>query len=230
MLNRRTTRTACVSLLWLAAVGSAEVSAQLGQRPAEEYISLMDRPGRVASLRVEEIIELLKLEPGDVVADIGSGSGAFSIPMAKAIGPDGVLYAVDIDQEMIAFVVNKAKEAGLDNVRGVLGEYADPVLPTREVDLAFLHSTLHMIEQRQAYVNALAKYLAPDGRIVVIETEPENARNWMWLRRSDVDTWMAALSFYPAEAFDTYENRWFVVYQRPYGDSTLLQRGNRGAP
>lgn len=206
---------ACISVLCLSGVGFSEASAQLGQRPADEYIARMDRPERVANLHVDEVVERLQLSPGDIVADIGSGSGAFSIPMARAIGPTGVLYPVDIDQEMLNFVAERAAGEGLRNVRTVLGEYDDPKLPANDVDVVFLHRTLHMIEHRQAYLNAAARYLKPDGRIAIIEAEQEDVRNWMWLRRSDVDSWMAAISFYPAERFGVFDNRWFVVYQRP---------------
>jgi len=212
----------CASVLCFLGIGFAEASAQLGQRPADEYVARMDRPGRVANLHVDEVIERLGLGPGDIVADIGSGSGAFSVPMARAIGPTGVLYAVDIDQEMLDFVANRAQEDGLRNVSTVLGEYDDPKLPVNDVGVVFLHRTLHMIEHRQAYLNAATKYLKPDGRVVIIEAGPDDATNWMWLRRSDVDTWMAAISFYPAERFGVFDNRWFVVYQRPYGNSVLL--------
>lgn len=126
--------------------------------------------------------------------------------------------------EMIDFVGDRAKKAGLKNVRIVLGEYADPKLPVRDLDVAFFHRVLHMIELRQAYVNAVAKYLKPDGRIVIIEKEPEESNNWMWLRRSDVDSWMAAIGFYPAERFGVFDDKWFVSYQRPYGNSVLLDR------
>ena len=215
----------CFAFLCLFAIGLTDASAfQLQQRPAKDYIERMDRPGRVAGLKIDEVIEKLQLKPGDIVADVGSGSGAFSIPMARAIGPNGTLYAVDIDQEMIDFVGDRAKKAGLENVRIVLGEYADPKLPVRDLDVAFFHRVLHMIELRQAYVNAVSKYLKPDGRIVIIEKEPEESSNWMWLRRSDVDSWMAAIGFYPAERFGVFDDKWFVSYQRPAGNSVLLDR------
>ncbi len=215
----------CFAFLCLFAIGLTDASAfQLEQRPAKDYIERMERPGRVAGLRIDEVIEKLQLKPGDVVADVGSGSGAFSIPMARAVGPNGTLYAVDIDQAMLDFVSDRAKKAGVGNVRTVLGEYADPKLPVRDLDVAFFHRVLHMIELRQAYVNAVAKYLKPDGRIVIIEKEPEESNNWMWLRRSDVDSWMAAIGFYPAERFGVFDDKWFVSYQRPYGNSVLLNR------
>ena len=218
-------RISCFTSTWVFGIGLVSASAfQLQQRPAEEYIERMDRPERVAGLKVDEVIEKLNIKPGDVVADIGSGSGAFSIPMARAIAPTGTLYAVDIDQAMIDFVAERAKKEGVGNVRIVLGEYDDPKLPVRDVDVAFFHRVLHMIEHRQAYINAVAKYLKPDGRIVIIEKEPEDSDNWMWLKRSDVDTWMAAISFYPAERFGVYDDRYFVIYQRPYGNSVLLNR------
>ena len=227
MKKQRRLGILCFALLWLLGIGLADAFAlQLAQRPAKEYIERMDRPQRVAGLKIDEVIAKLKLKPGDVIADIGSGSGAFSIPMARAIAPKGTLFAVDIDQAMIDFVGERAKKEGLGNVRTVLGEYDDPKLPVRDVDVAFFHRVLHMIEHRQAYLNAVAKYLKPDGRIVLIEKEPEDSSNWMWLKRSDVDSWMAAIGFYPAERFGVFDDKWFVAYQRPYGNSVLLEDGD----
>ena len=222
MIKRGMLRILGFAFLWVIGIGLTDASAfQLEQRAAEDYIERMERPTRV--VKVNEVIEKLRLKPGDIVTDIGSGSGTFSIPMAKAIAPNGILYAVDIDQKMLDYVAEKAKKEGVTNLRTVLGEYDDPKLPVKDVDAAFLHRTLHMIEHRQAYLNATAKYLKPDGRIVVIDKNREDSTNWMWLNQSDVDTWMAALSFYPAEHFGTFDDRYFVVYQRPYGNSVLLK-------
>lgn len=223
MTNRRALRILCSAFLWLLAIGLADARAQLQQLPAKEYLERMDKPDRV--LKINEVIEKLKLKPGDIVADVGSGSGSFSIPMAKAIAPNGVLYAVDIDQEMLNHVAERAKKEGVSNIKTVLGEYDDPKLPVKNVDVAFFHRVLHMIEHRQAYVNATAKYLKPDGRIVVIDKNREDSPDsWMWLNQSDVDTWMAAISFYPAEKFAVFDDRYFVSYQRPYGSSVLLKK------
>jgi ubiquinone/menaquinone biosynthesis C-methylase UbiE len=204
-------------------LGVGLASAQLAQQPADKYIAAMDKPDRV--LKIDEVIEKLKLKPGDIVADIGSGSGVFSIPMAKAIAPNGILYAVDIDQKMLDYVADRAKKEGVTNLRTVLGEYDDPKLPVKDADVAFFHRVLHMIEHRQAYLNATAPYLKPDGRIVVIDKNKEDSPDsWMWLNQADVDTWMAAISFYPAEKFAVFDDRYFVSYQRPYGNSVLLKK------
>ena len=211
-----------VAILLSIGIGWTNASAQLQQRPAEDYIASMEKPDRV--LKIDEVIAKLQLKPGDIVADVGPGSGSFSIPMAKAIAPNGILYAVDIDQKMLDYVADKARKEGVTNLRTVLGEYDDPKLPVKDVDVAFFHRVLHMIEHRQIYLNTTAKYLKPDGRIVVIDKNREDSDNWMWLNQSDVDTWMAALSFYPAEHYAVFDDRYFVVYQRPYGNSVLLKK------
>ncbi|HTX34446.1 MAG TPA: methyltransferase domain-containing protein [Bryobacteraceae bacterium] len=212
-----------VCVLTVMGSGFSVAFAQLAQSPADKYIAAMDNPSR--DLKVDEVIAKLGLKPGDIVADIGSGSGSFSIPMAKAIAPNGVLYAVDIDQKMLDHVAQRAKDAGVSNLRTVLGEYDDPKLPVKNLDVAFFHRVLHMIEHRQAYLDATAKYLKPDGRVVVIDkNHKDSPDSWMWLNQSDVDTWMAAIGFYPAETFDIYDSKYFVAYQRPYGNSVLLKR------
>jgi precorrin-6B methylase 2 len=213
----------CCAFLVLLGIAATNAFAQLQQLPADKYIQRMDDPSR--NLKVPEVIAKLRLKPGDIVADIGSGSGAFSIPMAKAIAPNGILYAVDIDRKMLDFVAERARKSGVTNLRTVLGVNDDPKLPVKNLDVAFFHRVLHMIEHRQAYLNSTATYMKPDGRIVIIDKNPEQSpESWMWLKQSDVDTWMAAISFYPAEKFDIFDDRYFVSYQRPYGNSVLLHK------
>jgi ubiquinone/menaquinone biosynthesis C-methylase UbiE len=203
--------------------GAPNAFAQLAQAPADKYIETMNRLERGIEAKIPAVVEKLRLKPGDIVADIGSGSGTFSIPMAKAIAPNGILYAVDIDPKMLEYVAERARKEGVTNVRTVLGVDDDPKLPVKDVDVAFFHRVLHMIEHRQIYLNDTANYLKPDGRIVVIDKNPEQSPNsWMWLKQSDVDTWMAAIAFYPAETFNVFQDRYFVSYQRPYGNSVLL--------
>jgi precorrin-6B methylase 2 len=219
----RTLITAALVLAILLGCERSTAFAQLMQLPADKYIARMNEPGR--DLKVKEVIAKLGLKPGDIVADIGSGSGSFSIPMAKAIAPDGTLYAVDIDQKMLDYVSQQAKKDGITDLRPILGEYDDPKLPVKDVDVAFFHRSLHMIEHREAYLDATAKYLKSDGRIVVIDKNPEDSpENWMWIKQSDVDSWMAAIGFYPVQHFGVFDDRYFVVYQRPYGKSILLKK------
>ncbi len=211
----------CLICLFGFDLGTA--SAQLDQKPAKVYLSRMEKPSRVATLKVNGVIAKLGLKPGEIVADIGSGAGAFSIPFAKAVAPNGVVYAVDIDKGMLNYVAEQAKKEGVTNLRTVLGVYNDPKLPVHDLDVAFFHRVLHMIQNRQLYLDNLAPYLKPDGRIVIIEKNPEQEmHSWMWLKESDVNTWMAAIAFYPAQQFNLYPDSYFVVYQRPDGADTPL--------
>jgi ubiquinone/menaquinone biosynthesis C-methylase UbiE len=217
---------AFVALACLFGFGLKTASAQLAQLPAKEYIDRMDRVDRVSDLKTDEVIAKLGLKPGDIVADIGAGPGLFSIPMAKAVAPNGIVYAEDIDKDLLAYIDQTAKKEGVTNIRTVLGVYDDPKLPVHNVDVAFFHRVLHMIEHRQLFLNDTAPYLKPDGRIVIIDKNPEQSpKSWMWIKQSDVDTWMAALSFYVVGNYGAYPDKYFVVYQRPYGNSLLLKKG-----
>ena len=214
------------SFLWLFTIGLADVAAfQLGPQTPENRIKSMERPERVAELKPDQVISRLKLKPGDIVADIGAGAGAFAIPMAKAIAPNGTLYAVEIEQDFLDFINERVRKEDVGNIRTVLGEFNDPKLPVKDVDVAFFHRVLHHIERRAAYLDTLARYLKPTGRIAVIDKGPEDVDegDWMWLKREDVDSWMAAIGFYPIGKYVVFADKWFVVYQRPFAGSELMK-------
>jgi ubiquinone/menaquinone biosynthesis C-methylase UbiE len=155
------------------------------------------------------------------VADIGAGTGAFSLPLAKTVAPSGKVYAVDIDPGLLDYIVQKAKKENLENIQTVKGEFSDPKLPARDVDLGFFHDVLHHIENRQAYLKALGTYIKPTGRIALIEMNrddpktPHRNNPEMLLSKDEVKSWMAAAGFYPAVEYDIFGNRkWFIIYTR----------------
>jgi ubiquinone/menaquinone biosynthesis C-methylase UbiE len=205
----------------LALVGPVDASAQLGSRETKEWIQNLDRPERIAGLKIDEVLAVLKLKPGDNVADIGSGTGAFSLPFAKAVAPSGKVYAVDIDPGLLEYIAQKAKKENVANIQTVKGEFSDPKLPTHDVDLAFFHDVLHHIQNRQAYLKALGTYIKPTGRIALIEMNRDDPKTphrnspEMLLSKDEVKNWMAAAGFYPGEEYDVYGNpKWFIVYIR----------------
>jgi ubiquinone/menaquinone biosynthesis C-methylase UbiE len=205
----------------LALVGPVDASAQLGSRETKEWIQNLDRPERIAGLKIDEVLAVLKLKPGDNVADIGSGTGAFSLPFAKAVAPSGKVYAVDIDPGLLDYIAQKAKKENVANIQTVKGEFSDPKLPTHDVDLAFFHDVLHHIQNRQAYLKALGTYIKPTGRIALIEMNRDDPKTphrnspEMLLSKDEVKNWMAAAGFYPGEEYDVYGNpKWFIVYIR----------------
>src|SRR5215831_11625416 len=129
----------CTLLLGISSLAGA----QLASRPAEEWSKTLEQPSRVEGLKIAEIVARLELKPGQVVADLGAGTGLFSVPIAKAVAPSGRVYSVEIDEGYFPMILGRAKEGNLSNVKTVLGEFKDPKLPAQDVDLAFMHDVLH---------------------------------------------------------------------------------------
>ena len=124
----------------------------------------------------DRVIATLKLRPGDQVADLGAGSGYFTFKLAKAVGPAGKVYAVDIDREMTDLIARQAQKDSVTNVETILAKADDPMLPKSGVDLIFTSNTYHHIDNRVAYFANLRKYLRPGGRIAVIDYD---RRAWL---------------------------------------------------
>jgi ubiquinone/menaquinone biosynthesis C-methylase UbiE len=120
----------------------------------------------------DQVIEKLSIQPGQTVADIGSGDGYFTFRLAQEVGPDGIVFAVDVDEEVVEKLRKKAAQSDHRNIRVVLGKLDDPRLTEQQVDLAFLCHSYHHIENRNAYFALLKTYLKPSGRLAVIDLKP----------------------------------------------------------
>lgn len=195
----------------------------------EEWITRLERPERIPGLKIDEVIASLGLKPGDVVADIGSGTGAYTIPFAKAVAPSGKAIAVDIWPELLAYVKQKAVTANVTNLHTVLAALDDPKLPPQQVDLAFFHDVFHNANDRPGYLRVLVSRLKPGGRIAIIEQEFDDPIAKKWdedadrITREQVKEWMAAAGFELKQEFDLFQGaknpkgtgmpeRWFVIY------------------
>lgn len=206
------------ALLFAAALLTAATPsfAQLGSRPAEDWIARLERPERVAGLKTAEVIEALKLKKGDVVADLGAGPGVFAWPFARAVAP-ATVYAVEVDKGYIPYLERRAKEENLSNVKAVLGEYEDPKLPEK-VDVAFFHDVLHHIAKKAEYVKTVAGYLKPGGRIAIIELDaslPDASHRddpEQQVHKPQLDEWMKAAGLTKLEEIPMYKDKWFVIY------------------
>ena len=102
-------------------------------------------------------------------------SGQFSIPLARAVAPGGKLIAEDIHPGLLTHVELRAKESRVTNLQTVRGEVDDPKLPEL-VDVAFFHDVLHHIEHRAVFLQSLAKYIKPDGRLAIIDIDKDHPR------------------------------------------------------
>lgn len=133
----------------------------------------LDRPERDQEERPDLVMKALGLKPGDVVADLGCGTGYFSWRLAKEVGSQGVVYGVEIQPEMLDLLAVKMKERGLTNVLGVLGTTTDPKLP-QPVDLVILVDVYHEFDHPWEMMDAVCKRLKPGGRVVFVEYRGED--------------------------------------------------------
>jgi ubiquinone/menaquinone biosynthesis C-methylase UbiE len=208
-----------VAVFTLLAATGVVAARQLAARPAPDWIVRLERPERVAGLKIDYIISKLELKPGQVVADLGAGPGVISLPMAKAVAPNGKVYAVDIDQAFINHIAMRAKEQHVANVTPILGKPSDPGLPAQDVDVALFHDVLHHIQDRATYLKSTAKYVKPNGRIAIIELSPTGGSHredpGLQVTKEQAKGWLAAAGFKPVQEFDGLpEDKWFVVYAR----------------
>ncbi len=191
---------------------------QLGTRPADAWITTLENPNRLAALKVDDVVSRLRLEPGSTVADIGAGAGAFEAALAAAVTPAGTVYAVDIEQGLLDHISARARRLGLSNVRVVLGKFTDPGLPTRNVHAALIYDVLHHITDRGTYLKNLAGYLAPNGRIAVVDFIPGKGGHandaQQQITRQQADAWMADAGLKAVEEFALFDDKWFVVYSK----------------
>jgi cyclopropane fatty-acyl-phospholipid synthase-like methyltransferase len=139
---------------------------------AARWSAVFDAPERDAWQRPEEVIRHLALAPDAQVADVGAGTGYFSARLARAV-PQGRVWAVDLEEDMVRFLNARAQREGLANLRGVLVTPSDARIP-EPVDVILVVDTHHHIENRPAYYRALRNSLRPNGRVVIIDFTRES--------------------------------------------------------
>jgi predicted methyltransferase len=132
---------------------------------------MISSPGRDDWQRPDAVVASLEIRPGERIADLGAGTGYFTIHLGTATGPTGIAYAVDTDEDMLVSVEEAAAQAGLANIRPIRADPGGPALPER-VDLAFLCNVYHHLPDQRAYFARLANQLAPGARVAIVEALP----------------------------------------------------------
>lgn len=125
--------------------------------------------GRDAWQQPERVVAALGIRPGDRIADVGAGGGYFTFRLADATGPTGVVWAVDVDPGMIAYLRDRAAADGRANVRVIEAASDDPRLPDGEVDLLFTSNTYHHLPAPRDWFARARRALAPNGRVAIVE-------------------------------------------------------------
>jgi len=151
----RTVRALFIGSLWFA--GCAELAYQH-----------MNDPSRDAWQKPKEVIEKLAITPGSRVADVGAGGGYFTWYLAGAVGSQGTVYAVDIDETALSIIKNEMHARAITNVVPIHAEPGDAKLPEL-VELVFTCDTYHHMNDRIAYFRSLTRYLKPDGRVAILD-------------------------------------------------------------
>ena len=136
---------------------------------SKAYIAMLDDPARDADQKPHEVVMALGLRAGERIADIGAGSGYFTLRFAQHVGAGGQVLAVDISPDMIVHLNQRIRDAGLDNVRTILALPDDPLLAASSVDLVFICDTWHHIEGHAQYLAKLKRALKPGGQVVIVD-------------------------------------------------------------
>ncbi|MBI1372341.1 MAG: methyltransferase domain-containing protein [Phycisphaera sp.] len=134
----------------------------------------LERATREAEEKSSLLLKELRLRPGDVVCDLGCGSGYHTLRMAKVVGPTGKVYGEDIQKEMLNFLMDNAKKAEVTNVVPVLGELWDPKLPDGSCDLILLVDVYHELSHPELMLQAMRKALKPRGHVALVEYRAED--------------------------------------------------------
>ena len=141
---------------------------QLHQDP-NLYIGALEDPKRDAYQKPREVLKALALKPGEVIADIGAGSGYFTFRLSHLVGEKGKIYAVDISPDMILHINRRIRELKVNNVISILADPDDPLLPDRSVNRFFFSESWHHIENQTKYLSLMKRMLKPGGEVVMID-------------------------------------------------------------
>lgn len=164
---REAGRRTLVVVAALAALAAAPL-AQHTRLFRPQDLGLLEAPDRDEYQRPDKIMDALRIGEGSVVADLGAGSGWFTIRLSGRVGPNGIVYAQDIQRPMIASIESRLDRMGIKNVRTVLGTATDPRLPA-PVDSALIVDAYHEMEQPVVLLRNLAASLKPNGQIGIVD-------------------------------------------------------------
>ena len=155
-------------------IGKFYMGREIAQVMGHESAAWLERPQRIAEEQPDQLVSLLNLRPGEMVADIGAGTGYFSRRVAQTVGPAGRVLAEDVQPEMITLLKNLTARLGFTNISPVLGTVTDPRLPAASVDLALMVDVYHEFDFPYEMIRAICLALKPGGRVVLVEYRGED--------------------------------------------------------
>ncbi len=160
---------AIAGALNLAAQSPQPLKSQHGRLFPPQDLGLLEAPDRDEWQRPHQILDALGVADASVVADVGAGSGWFTVRLARRVGPNGTVYAQDVQPEMLAAITRRVQREGLANVRPVLGRDSDPRLPAGALDAVLMVDVVHEIDDRVTLFRNVSAALKPQGRVGVVD-------------------------------------------------------------
>ena len=189
---------------------------RLHQDP-KAYIAMLDDPARDAYQMPHEVLSALKLKKGEVIADLGAGSGYFTFRLAHHVGGAGRVYAVDVSADMIVHLNRRARDLKLKNVVTILAAPDDPLLADASINRFFICDTWHHIEDHPHYLALLKKMLKPGGQIVMIDFKktktPMGPPMEMRIDRADLVKEMETSGFRVAAEHTFLPYQYFLIFK-----------------
>jgi ubiquinone/menaquinone biosynthesis C-methylase UbiE len=184
MRMRNTSVRMAVGAAFTLAIGLSVAAQQTGVHPLSgrrfaltmgtEGADWLDRAERDVEEDPDRAIDILKIEKGSTVADIGAGSGYMTVKLSKKVGPQGRVYANDIQQGMLDLLNKRLAKGKITNVSVVLGAQDDPRLPIETLDLVLMVDVYHELSQPQLMLRHIRASLKPGGRLVLLEYRKED--------------------------------------------------------
>jgi SAM-dependent methyltransferase len=207
-----------VGIALAVALATPALAQEHGRHPRfddpKKWSQIFDDPARDRWQKPGDVLDALALKRTDRIADIGAGTGYFSVRLARHV-PDGVVFAVDIEPKLVAHLAARAKAEGLTNIRAVKGSATSANLP-EPVDVVLLVNVYHHIADRPDYFRRLRGALRPGGRVAVIDYKPEatqGAPKSLRMPVSRVAAEMKQAGYRHARSHDMLPHQYFLIFE-----------------
>ena len=185
-------------------------------RDSNAYIGMLEDPKRDAYQKPHEVLAALGIKQGEVIADIGAGSGYFTFRLAHHVGDKGRVYAIDVSPDMILHLNRRIRDLKAMNVSSILAEPDDPLLPERSVNRFFFSTSWHHIDNHEKYLSLMKRMLKPGGEVVMIDFHkkdfPVGPPLQMKIAREDLIKEMEANGFRLAKEHTFLPYQYFLVF------------------
>ncbi len=182
----------------------------------DKWVKMFEDPERVKWQKPADVVRAMDLKSGDVVADLGAGTGYFTRLFAMAVGAEGKAIGLDIEESMVNYMKEDAKKLGLDNYEAMVVPTDKAGLAPSSVDVVFLSNTYHHISNRVDYFKALAKGLRKNGRVVIVDFYKDSKigpPNDHKLARTVVLKEMEEAGYRLVKTHDVLEHQYFIEFK-----------------